>query len=59
MKKYRLSFEFFDTINQAVNFRDMILKNANSYYRKNKKISITPWSSEDGTEHKIILWYYV
>ena len=57
--KYQLTFEFFDTINQAIEFRDRILKNANDYYRKNKKISITNWESSDRTEKKIICWYYV
>lgn len=59
MKKYKLSFEFFDTIEQAQNFKDRILNKANNYYKKNKKISITPWQSTDKTENKIILWYYV
>ena len=50
MKKYRLTFDFFDTREEAEKGKENILKNANYYYRKNKRISIQDWTSEDKTE---------
>jgi hypothetical protein len=59
-RKYNLTFEFFDTFEQAYKFKDIILNRANDYYKQKiaKKISILPWESHDKTEHKIIMWYY-
>lgn len=58
-KKYKLTFNFFDTMEAAQKFKNEILKNANYYYKKNKKISIQNWSSADKTESKILMWYYI
>ena len=58
-KKYQLWFDFFDTMEQAENYKRNFLKTKSSYYRRNKRISILPWTSADGSEHKIIMWYYI
>ena len=58
-KKYQLWFDFFDTMEQAENYKRNFLKTKSSYYRRNKRISILPWTSSDGSEHKIIMWYYI
>ena len=57
--RYQLWFDFFDTKEQAEKKKAEILSQSNSYYRKNKKISITNWESQDGKEKKIIMWYYI
>ena len=60
MKKYKYTFEFFNTIEQAKKEKTNILKNANSYYKKTykNKFFINNWTSTDQTEHKIIMSYY-
>ena len=62
-KRHRLTFEFFDTLEQAAKFIDYYikpLKTKNKYlYYKNKNIKALDWTSEDRTEHKKILWYYI
>lgn len=59
MKKYRLTFDFFNTRKEAENFVDNLLKQANNYYKRNKRISIQDWESQDKTEQKILVWYYI
>ena len=56
--KYELWCEFCDTMEQALRIKEQVLKNANPYYKKHKKISITNWESQDGTEKKKLIWYY-
>jgi hypothetical protein len=58
MKRYRFTFEFFDTVEQAMLFCDNHNKNASYYIRKKKPAHVMPWSGEDGTEHKYIVTYY-
>ena len=53
--RYRLTFRFTDTEEQAKAFCDN--ENKNAYIRKHHKAHYTPWSSQDGTEHKFICWY--
>ena len=55
--RYRWTFKFFDTEEQAELFCNNENENANSYVRKNHKAHHTPWSSQDGTENKYIAWY--
>lgn len=61
-KKYHLSFEFFNTFEEAENFIKKYiepLKTKNKYlYNKNKNIHAQNWSSSDGSESKKLLWYY-
>lgn len=61
-KKYHLTFDFFNTLQDAENFiknYKNYLKEKNKYlYNKNKNIKALNWSSEDQTEYKKIVWYY-
>ena len=54
-RRYRTTFEFFDTENQAIAFCSK--ENQNSYIKKNHTAHYTPWSSQDGSENKFIAWY--
>ena len=54
--RYRLTFDFHDTAEQAQAFCDRI--NENRYLRKNHPAHFTPWTSRDGSESKFIAWYY-
>lgn len=53
--RYRMTFEFFDTEDQAQVFCNR--ENTNSYIRKHHKAHYTPWSSQNGREHKFVAWY--
>lgn len=55
--KYRTTFDFFDTEEQAQVFCDKENKSASPYVRKKYPAHYTPWSSQDGKEHKFIAWY--
>ena len=63
MKKYNLTFDFFDTEIQANKGIERILnfskKQSKYLYNKNKNIHFLNWSSFDNTEHKKIVWYYI
>lgn len=59
MKKYRYTFEFFDTAEQAQNYCDLINKNYSYYMRKNHAAHYTPWTSQDGKTKKYVVFYYV
>lgn len=54
-RRYRKTFQFFDTEEQAQVFCDK--ENQNYYIRKHHKASYTPWNSADGKEHKFVAWY--
>ena len=62
MNKYRLTFDFLNTIEQAQEYKKTLLirfKNNKYYMRKYaNKISYNNWTSKDGTENKILIWYY-
>lgn len=58
MAKLRLTFDFFDTEEQAADFCFNYNANSSYYMRKNKPAHYTPWSSSDGKEQKFIAWYY-
>ena len=61
MKKYRLTFDFFDTLEEGKKFiKNYIKRNGNKYLQnKNRNVKINNWTSEDQTEHKKIIWYYI
>lgn len=59
MKRYRLTFDFFDTREEAEGFVNTLLREASNYYLRTKKISIQDWTSQDGTESKTLVWYYI
>lgn len=54
-KRYKRTFKFFDTEEQAITFCDK--ENQDYYIRKNHTASYTPWESKDGKENKFIAWY--
>lgn len=56
--RYTLTFQFFDTQEQAQAFCDRENASGTAYKRKNKTAHFTPWTSTDKTEHKFIVWYY-
>ena len=56
-KRYRKTFKFFDTSDQAKVFCDN--ENLIHYIKKHHPASYTPWSSECGKENKFIAWYAV
>lgn len=53
--RYKTTFKFFDKEEQAQAFCDSI--NKNNYIRKRHPAYCAPWSSQDGTEHKFVVWY--
>lgn len=55
MRRYRKTFKFFDTEEEAKVFCDG--ENSCSYIRKHHPAHYTPWVSQDGTERKFIAWY--
>lgn len=61
-KKYRLTFEFFDTFEEANNFINTYIKKLNNnkylYNKYNRNVKALDWTSEDKTENKKIVWYY-
>ena len=59
MSKYRYTFEFQQTEEQAKAFCERINANLTKYMRKNKPAHFTPWRSQDEKENLFICWYYV
>lgn len=59
MGKYRYTFEFVETEEEARRFCERENTTGSAYKRKNKKAHFTPWTSKDGTEKRFICWYYV
>lgn len=57
--RYRKIFEFCGTEEQAQALCANINANATRYMRKKHPAHYTPWSSQDGKEHKFVVWYYV
>lgn len=55
--RYKRTFNFYDTEEQAKEFCDNMNNNSNYYVRKNHKAIYTPWSSQDGKENKFVAWY--
>jgi viroplasmin and RNaseH domain-containing protein len=59
MNKYRKTFKFFNTEEQAKTFCENTNKAASRYVRKNHAALYTPWSSTDGKENLFIVWYVI
>lgn len=58
MQKYRLTFQFKETMEEAQTFCEQINKAMSYYMRKNKPAHFTPWRSQDGTKNLFLCWYY-
>ena len=59
MRKYRYTFEFKKTEEEARTFCERINAGLTIYMRKNKPAHFTPWQSKDGKENLFVCWYYV
>lgn len=57
--RYTKTFEFCDTEEQAKALCHRRNCEATSYVRNHHPAYYTPWSSQDGKEHKFVVWYYV
>ena len=57
MKKRR-TFQFVDTVAQAVALCNEINAGLPYYMRKHKPAYYTHWSNLSNTEHKLIVWYW-
>lgn len=57
MNRYRKTFEFFETEDQAKMFCNN--ENVNKYIKKHHPAHYTSWSSSDGKENKFVAWYSV
>ena len=55
MARYKLTFKFVDTEEEAKAFCNK--ENQDPYIRENHKAIYAPWESQDGIEHKFIVWY--
>lgn len=59
MRKYRLRFAFRDTEYMARVFCEYLKLNLTPYMKRAGLLPhFTPWDSENGNEHKFIVWYY-
>lgn len=58
MRKYQYTFKFVDTEQQAKDLCQDIFNNSNDYIKRNKKPHYSAWESQDGTEHKFIVWFW-
>lgn len=54
----RETFEFVDTEEEAIEMCKTIQRNQNSYRKMYRKPNYTPWTSQDGKEHKYVVWHY-
>ena len=52
-----LDFMFVDTIEQAKQLVSSIRKKQNTYRNKYYPPHFTPWESQDGKEHKFVVWF--
>ena len=60
MKKYRLTFEFAETREQAQALCEKINANHTYYMRKNHPAKFTPWKASDGdSKYNFVVWYSV
>lgn len=57
-RRYRYTFDFVDTQEQAQALCDRINAGYTRYMRKNHPAHYTSWESENGQEHKFVVWYY-
>lgn len=55
MKKYNLTYEFFDTEEQAQAFCDRENASGTAWKRTKNKAHFTPWTNSKQTERKFIV----
>lgn len=56
--KYRMTFEFVDTEQEAKERCVYYDSHATSYMRRHHPATYTPWENEARTMRKFIVWYY-
>lgn len=56
--RYKLTFDFFDTAEQAQAFCERENASGTAWKRAKYKAHFTPWTDSKQTEHKFIAWYY-
>lgn len=56
--KYYLTFDFYNTKEEAEKAAAFYQKTATPYQRKHHPAHVTPWESKDRTEKKYICWTY-
>ena len=60
MKRYRLTFEFAETREQAQTLCEKINAGYTYYMRKNHPAKFTPWKASDGdNKYNFVVWYSV
>lgn len=59
MKKYRCTFDFVETEEEAIKKCAIINKRLSYYMRKHKPAHYTSWRTVDGKDNKFVVWYYV
>ena len=55
----KLLFEFADSEQQAQAICERVTKTQSRYMNKKHHAKVTPWTSQDGKEHKFVVWYHV
>lgn len=58
MKKHRLSFNLFETSEQAQKFCDAENKSGTAYKKTHRRAHFTPYTTGDGGRG-FVAWYYV
>ena len=59
MKRYSLSFSFFETEHEAREFCDKTNKASSRYIKTHKPANYTPWQSDSKTDKiQFVAWYY-
>lgn len=58
-KKLFHTFEFVNTEEQAKELCASIQANQNNYRKIHHKPYYHPWTSQDGKEHKFLVWYVI
>lgn len=60
MKRYRVTFKFTETKEQAQEFCDKINAGYTYYMRKNHPAHFTPWKDAEGkSSYNFVVWYSV
>lgn len=59
MKRYNLTYEFFNTEEQARAFCERENASGTAWKREKHKAHFTQWTNSKQTERKFIAWYYL
>lgn len=61
-RRYNRTFDFFDTLDQALDFADEYMRTAKAYQKQKYPAKVTPWNTYDTDtgeikERKYVVWY--